>query len=240
LYKPKKWFTFFYTPYFFYSFTFSRRGMLDSWSQTGSVSADSGTFSVFDDNGVCRIQLPLTKRNGLYYSSISALALDNGQPLHSCHGNRTIYLHDTDSSDDDVSLVLEPTAAATLADLPTTDPRRQQIEADLWQARLGHCSEWQFKVLIAAADGLPTEFTPHPFASYDHYNRARIQKIPATKGKHPSWAVAKQHPTLITHNQTSLKIGLLRLSMGILHITSLLTSTLSSFGSFFVPVRNHP
>jgi hypothetical protein len=32
---------------------------------------------------------------------------------------------------------------------------------------------------------------PHPFSN-DHYNHARIQKIPATKGKHPSRATDKQ------------------------------------------------
>jgi hypothetical protein len=71
-------------------------------------------------------------------------------------------------------------------------PKEKQIEADLWQARLGHCSEWQLKVLPMSADGLPSRFHPHPFASYDHYNHARIRKRPATRGKHPSRAVRKR------------------------------------------------
>jgi hypothetical protein len=36
--------------------------------------------------------------------------------------------------------------------------------------------------------GTPTKFIPHPFASYDVYNQARIRKRPATRGKHPSRA----------------------------------------------------
>jgi hypothetical protein len=62
----------------------------------------------------------------------------------------------------------------------------------LWQARLGHCSDWQLKVLPMSADGLPSRFYPHPFASYDHYNQARIRKRPATRGKHPSRAVTRK------------------------------------------------
>jgi hypothetical protein len=43
-----------------------------------------------------------------------------------------------------------------------------------------------------AVNGTPSQFNPHPFSTYDHYNRARIRKIPATKGKHPSRATDKQ------------------------------------------------
>jgi hypothetical protein len=70
-------------------------------------------------------------------------------------------------------------------------PKSKQIEADLWQARLGHCNEWQLKVLPMSTEGTPANFQPHPFASYDHYNQARIRKRPATRGKHPSRAVGK-------------------------------------------------
>ena len=167
-------------------------GLLESWCQSGSLSDGIGSVSMFDHTGACRICLQLNKHNGLYYSTISTIALDKGPSYEPRSGNRTVYFHDDDSSDADVSLEVDPSNAAFLRDLSTSDPRRQQIEADLWQARLGHCSEWQLKVLPAAADGLPAEFTPHPFASYDHYNHARIRKMPATKGKHPSRATTKQ------------------------------------------------
>ena len=70
-------------------------------------------------------------------------------------------------------------------------PKTRQIEADLWQARLGHCCEWQLKVLPLSTEGTPARFYPHPFSSYDHYNKARIRKRPATRGKHPSRAVLR-------------------------------------------------
>ena len=149
-------------------------------------------LSLFDQSSICRVRLPFTKWTSLYYSQISALAVDRLPSLGHRSGNRTIYFHDADSSDADISLDFEPTTAATLRHLPTSDPRRQQIEADLWHARLGHCSEWQLKVLPAAADGVLAEFNLHPFATYDHYNRARIRKMPAVKGKHPSRATHRQ------------------------------------------------
>jgi len=71
-------------------------------------------------------------------------------------------------------------------------PKSKQIEADLWQARFGHCDEWQMKVLPMSVDGTPSKFCPHPFASYDWYNQARIRKRPATRGKHPSRATGKE------------------------------------------------
>ena len=74
---------------------------------------------------------------------------------------------------------------------PEATPKMKQIEADLWQARLGHCSEWQLKVLPMSADGTPSRFQPHPFSSYDVYNQSRIRKRPATRGKHPSRAVTR-------------------------------------------------
>jgi hypothetical protein len=66
--------------------------------------------------------------------------------------------------------------------------KSKQVEADLWQARLGHCSDWQLKVIPMSTTGTPSKFTPHPFASYDVYNQARIRKRPSTRGKHPSRA----------------------------------------------------
>jgi hypothetical protein len=85
-----------------------------------------------------------------------------------------------------------PTPKSSHSTLDDFVPKSKQIEADLWQARLGHCSDWQLKVLPMSADGLPSNFQPHPFASYDHYNQARIRKHPATRGKHPSRAVTRK------------------------------------------------
>ena len=51
-------------------------------------------------------------------------------------------------------------------------PKQKQVEADFWQARSGHYSDWQLKVLPLLVTGTPTKFAPHPFASYDVYNQA--------------------------------------------------------------------
>jgi hypothetical protein len=69
-----------------------------------------------------------------------------------------------------------PTPKSSPTSIEDFIPKAKQIEADLWQARLGHCSDWQLKVIPMSADGLPSWFHPHPFASYDHYNQARIRK----------------------------------------------------------------
>jgi hypothetical protein len=95
--------------------------------------------------------------------------------------------------DDGIPLPSDPAAHlnAAPATPPEVTPKQLQIEADLWQARLGHCSDWQLKVIPLSADGLPPKFQPHPFAFYDHYQQARVRKRPATKGKHPSRALTK-------------------------------------------------
>jgi hypothetical protein len=87
---------------------------------------------------------------------------------------------------------LVPTPKSSRSSIDDFVPKSKQIEADFWQARLGHCSDWQLKVLPMSVEGLPSHFQPHPFACYDHYNQARIRKRPATRGKHPSRAVTKK------------------------------------------------
>ena len=103
------------------------------------------------------------------------------------------------------------TATANLTvDTPIKDPKRLQLEADLWQARLGHCGDWQLKMIPQSVNGTPTHFNPHPFSTYDHYNQARIRKIPATKGKHPSRATldSSELPSWIIRGQGIRKTGL--------------------------------
>jgi hypothetical protein len=183
--------------------------------------------SFYDDKGAEVISLTLNKRNGLYYSNISAIAVINDASSSQTQSEleQFIYFHTPDGIDDDeVSLDFDdgdsiPPRAPTLnrnarsplrgptptgptmppmsvptpkSTPPQFDPKYKQMEADLWQARLGHCSDWQLKVIPMSADGTPSKFCPHPFASYDVYNQARIRKRPATRGKHPSRAVTSK------------------------------------------------
>jgi hypothetical protein len=247
----------FYTPMFYNakasetilspeSICFHSNGVLTHWTQSGSTLADGGSISFFDSNGAEVIALSLMKRNGLYYTPVSAIGVNSVDPTLQPSANYSIhYHHSNPDSCDDISIETCDSASSTpvVNESPTNDspsslpivyeshhtprprvhsilraapqsttysiptpkchksvhidvhdfiPKEKQIEADLWQARLGHCSEWQLKVLPMSADGLPSQFHPHPFASYDHYNQARIRKRPATRGKHPSRAVRKR------------------------------------------------
>ena len=197
-------------------------GLLSKWSQTGSPDDRTGHVSFYDTRGAEVISLELDKRNGLYYSSISTVAVDSNACVSSTESlpDMAVYYHTPEGvEDDEVSIDLEdevlqsppqmnhqarrplrgptPTGPAVppfstptpKSTPPKLTPKFKQVEADLWQARLGHCSDWQMKVIPMSTTGTPDKFTPHPFASYDVYNQARIRKRQATRGKHPSRAI---------------------------------------------------
>jgi hypothetical protein len=258
----------FYTPMFYNpqasetilspeSICFHSGGILESWSQSGSTVASHRSVSFFDSMGAEVLAFTLQKRNGLYYTDVSAVAVDSDRPALNQTTDFYVYFHSQDDDVlDDISFgssdsftdsrptafqkpqspsfdytrpsceksqhpsdhpthsceksphpSVHPTPSLTYKYLPPVSvptpkssrtiidefvPKSRQLEADLWQARLGHCSDWQLNVLPMSADGLPSRFYPHPFASYDHYNQARIRKRPATRGKHPSRAVTHQ------------------------------------------------
>jgi hypothetical protein len=210
---------------------YASKGLLKRWSQSGSVDDATGRVSFFNSKGAEVISLQLTKRNGLYYTPVSSIAVDNdlNRNVNNQCLNEVVYFHTPEGvQDDEVSIDFDdgksPTAAfATTPSPPPSvnintrrtlrgptpsgptmppmtvptpksssslpfNPKYKQVEADLWQARLGHCSDWQMKVIPMSTTGTPAKFIPHPFASYDVYNQARIRKRPATKGKHPSRA----------------------------------------------------
>ena len=178
----------------------SSRGYLTKWIQEGSLDPLQGSVAFYNKHGEVIIRLELQHRNGLFYTSTSALAVNHTFNVEHQSSNRMVYLHTEegiDSEDDgeaslDSDLDFNHMKANINIEDQSQHPRRCQLEADLWQARLGHCGEWQLKVIPHAVHGTPRQFTPHPFSSYDHYNRARIRKIPATKGKHPSRATTSK------------------------------------------------
>ena len=57
----------------------------------------------------------------------------------------------------------------------------QQLESELWEARLSFCSEWQLDAIPGCADGIPNQFDYHPFRFLDHKEQARIRKQAAAR-----------------------------------------------------------
>ena len=165
---------------------------LTKWTQEGSTCPPNGNVIFYNKYDKPVIQLEFRHRNGLFYTTTETLVIDNIGNRHDSARHKT---GKRIGIDEEALFDWEYLANATSnlnVEVPTNDPRRLQLEAYLWQARLGHCGEWQLKVIPHAVDGTPAHFNPHPFSTYDHYNRARIRKIPATKGKHPSRATDKQ------------------------------------------------
>jgi hypothetical protein len=259
----------FYTPMYFnphasdcilspHAICRSSDGFLSKWIQEGNINPLKGNVTFYNKHGVPIIQLELQHRNGLFYTRTSVMAINHPTNVENHTFNRMVYLHTEDGIDSDEDeeasldwdFSLEEATANINIEAPAHNPRRLQLEADLWQARLGHCGEWQLKVIPHAVQGTPTQFTPHPISTYEHYNRARIRKFQATKGKHPSRAsTAKQRffmdfgflqpPHLIIQDQINRRIVLLSRST-VTHPTSwLLMNIPDLFGSSSVRRKNH-
>eukprot|EP00804_Cyclotella_cryptica_P010127 CCRYP_018496-RA/>CCRYP_018496-RA protein AED:0.47 eAED:0.44 QI:0/0/0/1/0.5/0.66/3/0/481 len=149
----------------------SSRGYLSKWVQEGHLYPPSGRVTFYNKQGDAVIRLDLEQRNGLYYTTTTATAIDHPLEVEHPSGNRAMYLHTEEGigweEDEEASLdwdiPLQQAFANINIDAPTTNPRCQQLEADLWQARLGHCGEWQLRVILHAVHGTPTQFTPTHF-----------------------------------------------------------------------------
>ena len=57
----------------------------------------------------------------------------------------------------------------------------RQLESKLWAARMGHCGKDQLISLATRADGLPNNFTFHPFCFIDLIEQAHIRKRAALR-----------------------------------------------------------
>ena len=83
-----------------------------------------------------------------------------------------------------IELAPQPKLSAPVAPVvnqirrPTT--KRQQVESELWAARLGFCGEWQLDAITKAADGLPDVLVPHPFRFQNIKEQANIRRQPAS------------------------------------------------------------
>jgi hypothetical protein len=150
-------------------------GYLTRWTRKGSTSPPIGNVIFYNKHDKPVIQLKLRHQNGLFYTTTEILAVDNRWDEDDLSAHK---IRKRIGIDEETLLAEQDLNFANLTtDAPTKDPRRLQLEADLWQARLGHCGEWQLKVISQAVDGMPSQFIPHSFSSYDHYNGARIRKM---------------------------------------------------------------
>ena len=137
------------------------RGRMVKWTQTGTARfADDklqGNISFYDLDDVLVLQIPLERKNGLYFSSVNTMTIDSApQPPPP----------------------VAPAPTVNRVRRPTT--KRQQVEAELWAARLGFCGEWQLDAITKAADGLPDVLAPHPFRFQNIKEQANVRRQPAS------------------------------------------------------------
>ena len=100
------------------------KGYLTRWTQEGQTSPPSGSVVFYNKHNSAVIKLDLQHRNGLFYTTTEATAIDHSSDDIDCSSNRT---RKRIGIEDDTSTGVEE------------HPRRLQLEADLWQARLGLC-----------------------------------------------------------------------------------------------------
>jgi len=126
---------------------------ITAWQQTGSKDPTlPNTLSFSDNDGKPLLVLPLTTLNGLQYCTHTQPP--SPQPV--------------------VTSILTYTASTP----PPATTSRRILDAELWAARLGFCSEWQLQQIPSHADGTPTKFYPHPLRFVTHKEQARIRKQP--------------------------------------------------------------
>ena len=107
----------FYTPVYFNAsasdtilspeaICYASNGLLSRWSQSGSPDDTTGNVTFYSDKGAEVILLTLHKRNGLYYSLVTAVGVNSDASSSASIVDRdmAVYFHSEDDSNDDVSL----------------------------------------------------------------------------------------------------------------------------------------
>jgi hypothetical protein len=74
---------------------YASKGLLKRWLQSGSPEETTGKVSFYTGTGAEVISLMLNKRNGLYYTPISAVAVTNDTTSHTANSclNEVLYYH---------------------------------------------------------------------------------------------------------------------------------------------------
>ena len=143
---------------------------INAWSQSGSESGSHDSLTFTDVSGTPLLILPLTTYNGLQYCSYSSSS-DFSTPIVrstiSYPATEPTESVQTDPEDVSAPSPVTPTSCIGL---------RRVLEAELWAARLGFCSEWQLQSLPKHAQGLPSKFYPHPLRFVEHKEQAKVKK----------------------------------------------------------------
>lgn len=186
-------------------------GRLTRWSMSGNSDKAPGNLILSNDKDSYCVSLDLYERNGLWYCSADTLSNPSTSSYPTAVAAHVDSLADaslywtsslkirTDPSVLDemwTPLILRTSRNTNATERETTSnqPRKptvrrptskaRQLESELWSARLGYPSEWQLEVLPKQADGLPTQFYPHPFSKHETKMSADIQR--AAAGKKPT------------------------------------------------------
>lgn len=127
-----------------------------------------GKLRFESESGMHSLRIALVKRNDLYYIPTT--------PYQVCSDFPSVMTTKYSAEDDgEVAPVINKTSHTN----PVT--HQQQVESELWSARLGQCSENQLDLITDGADGLPRKFHYHPFRYIDYKEEARVKKQPSKK-----------------------------------------------------------
>ncbi len=145
-----------------------------SCTQTLHRDGRPGTLRFDSESGLASLTILLEKKNDLYYIPTPDYRVCPDYPVVM---NAMDAVTQAPLNTDD--RYVPPTVAKARTTTPVTP--RQQVESELWAARLGQCSEDQLDVITSAVEGLPKKFHYHPFRYIDYKEDARVQKQPRNK-----------------------------------------------------------
>ena len=145
--------------------------VLRHWVQSGRGGASGDGCLLFSgsDETTVLLSLPLVKRNGLYYCSMSSNAI-TASHSESCH----VIHHQHDDDDEPDSQVLQ----VNMVSRPVT--KVEHLSSELWAARLGYCGSNQLALIPANTVGTPSKFRCHPLRFIDVKEEAAIKRQPCS------------------------------------------------------------
>lgn len=143
--------------------------VLRHWVQSGQggTSGDGCLLFSGSNETTVLLSLPLVKRNGLYYCSMSGTV-----PVGSTSGSCNAAHQDQNEDEDPDPQVLRVNAVSR----PVT--KVEHLTSELWAARLGYCGSHQLALIPPNTTGTPSRFRCHPFRFIDVKEEAAIKCQP--------------------------------------------------------------